>query len=214
MTDSDGFREGLAGARGRISAMAGRVESAFRLATEGFAWSDAARITQARGAASSFGRDAEEITAALVALAERCSPAERARIESHLGVINRLAQIGSCVEGFCGSAAVKIGEGLLFSDRASKEMEDLHAETGALLDRAVLAFTAGDTGLSRKIAERGRVVERMIDRIGAEHEKRLASGACAVRGSALFLELLEALRCIAAHAVGMACASARGACDA
>ena len=48
---------------------------------------------------------------------------------------------------------------------------------------AVLAFTAGDTGLSRKVAERGRAVERMIDRIGAEHEKRLASGACAVRSS-------------------------------
>lgn len=210
MTDSDGFREGLAGVRGRISAMAGRVESVFRLAMEGFDWSDAARVARALEAASSFGRDAEEITAALVSLAGRCSTAERALIESHLGVVGRLARIGDCVGDFCDSAAVKIGEGLLFSDKAFKEMEDLHVETGALLDRAVLSFSAGDGGLSRKVAERGRTVERMIDRIGAEHEKRLASGACAVRSSALFLELLDALRRVAAHAVGMACASARG----
>ena len=62
--------------------------------------------------------------------------------------------------------------------------------------------------------EEGRLVERMIERIGAAHEKRLAAGACAVRSSALFLEFLEALRGIAAHAVGLALAAARGSVDA
>lgn len=208
---TEGFQEGLAGIRARISAMAARVEGAFRLAMEGFDWSDAARLARAREAAAPLGKDAEEIAADLVSLAERCSPEERARVESHLGVVSRLAQVAGCVGEFCASAAVKVGEGLLFSDRASKEMEDLHADTGTLLDRAVLAFTARDGGLSRKVAERGRAVERMIDRISDEHEKRLASGACAVRSSALFLELLDALRRLAAHAVGVACASARDA---
>lgn len=208
---TEGFQEGLAGIRARISAMAGRVEGAFRLAMEGFDWSDTARIARAREASSPLGKDAAEITVALVALAGRCSPEERTRVESALGAVSRLAQVAGCVGEFCASAAVKIGEGLLFSDRATKEMEDLHAETGALLARAVLAFTAADGGLSRKVAESGRGVERMIDRISAGHEKRLASGACAIRSSVLFLELLDALRGIAVHAVGMACASSRGA---
>ncbi len=206
------FRDDLAALRGRISALAAGVTAGFRTAMEGFDWSDAPRIDRARAGVPSIARESEEITGGLVELASRCPLGDRALVESPLGVITRLAQIGSCIEGFCDAAAVKMREGLLFSDKALKEMEDLHAETGSLLDRAVLAFTAQDAGLSRKVAEQGRAVERMIDRIGDEHEKRLASGSCAVRSSALFLELLDALRRIAGHAVGMACASARGEC--
>lgn len=212
MTADTTFRDELAALRGRISALAGQVEAAYRLAAEGFDWSDTARLARARGEAPALAAEAEAITAGLVALAGRSPAGERALVEAHLGVITRLAQIGSCIDGFCASAAVKIEEGLLFSDRALKEMEDLHAEVGELIRRAALAFTASDPGLSRKVAEQGRAVERTIDRIGAGHEKRLASGACAVRSSALFLELLESLKCIAAHAVAMACAAARGAC--
>lgn len=211
---TEGFEEGLADIRVRTHAMAERVERAFRLAAAGFDWSDSERVARAREEVRGVGRDAEGITAALVALAAGCSAEERTRVESHLGVVSRLARIGDCLDDFCESTAVKIGEGLLFSDNAIKEIEDLHAGTGALIDRAVLSLGAGNDGLARRVAEEGRGVERMIERIGAEHERRLASGTCAVRSSALFLELLEALRGIASHAVGLAAAGARGTPDA
>jgi phosphate:Na+ symporter len=209
----EGFREGLAAARERICAMAERAERAHRLAAEGFDWSDAARVARAREEARLLAGDAEGITASLVALASAASAAEQAAVEAHLGAVSRLARIGDCLDGFCESASAKIGAGLLFSDDAIKEIEDLHAETGALIERAAASFSAGDCALARRVEEEGRLVERMIERIGAAHEKRLAAGACAVRSSALFLEFLEALRGIAAHAVGLALAAARGACD-
>ena len=44
----------------------------------------------------------------------------------------------------------------------------------------------------------------MINNLSIEHEKRLISGACEIRSSAIFLDILDALRRIAGHAVALA----------
>jgi Na+/phosphate symporter len=44
----------------------------------------------------------------------------------------------------------------------------------------------------------------MINNFSIEHEKRLMSGACEIRSSAIFLDILDTLRRITGHAVTLA----------
>jgi phosphate:Na+ symporter len=187
-----------------ICGMAERIARVFRLAMEGFGRFRAESLRQALEGGQAVEREAERLTASLVALAGGRPDGERAGVQSDIGAVSQLKLISGCIEDFCESAMAKIKEGVLFSDDAFKEIEDLHAEVESLLHNAVQAMRGGEGNLSSTVAEKGRAVEMMINNFSIEHEKRLISGACEIRSSAIFLDILDALRRIAGHAVALA----------
>ena len=189
---------------GEICEMAEKIERLFRLAVEGFGRFRAESLRQALEGGQAVEREAERLTASLVALAEGRPDGERAGIQSDIGAVSQLKLVSGCIEDYCESAMAKIKEGLLFSDDAFKEIEDLHAEVDSLLHRAIQAVRGGEGGLSSTVAEKGRAVKLMISNFSIEHEKRLMSGACEIRSSAIFLDILDALRRITGHAVTLA----------
>jgi len=187
-----------------ICRMAEGIERLFKLAMEGFGRFCAESLRQALEGGKAVEPEAERLTASLAALAEGCPDGERAGIQSDIGTVSHLKLISGCIEDFCESAMARIKEGLLFSDDAFREIEDLHADARSLLHSAIQAVGGREGNLSSEVAERGRAVETMINNFSIEHEKRLMSGTCEIRSSAIFLDMLDALRRIAGHAVALA----------
>jgi phosphate:Na+ symporter len=140
-----------------------------------------------------------------VRLSESSDEKERQLLQGHLSHLRYIQLIGNCAKDFAECVVEKIKEGLLFSDKAFGEIQNLFQEVEELLNNALVAYTRGDEDLAKKIVERGTAVERLIDNYSSEHEKRLISGVCTVRSSAIFLDMLDALRRISGHAVSMAC---------
>lgn len=186
-----------------ISAMGDTVEEMLRLIIEGF---DRFRLEgprEARKQASGLEQNAERVTAELVSFSEKLGEDRKLLVRRYLGVAHHLQLIGECCRELSERVTDKIQEGVLFSDKAFKEFKDLYIEVSSLLHSAILTLGNRDERLAREVAGNGKMVEGMIDNFSSEHEKRLISGVCAVRSSALFLDMLDAMRRIAGHAVGM-----------
>ncbi len=205
------FLSRLDGLCGETCRMADGIERLFELAMEGLGRFRAESLRRSLEGARLVDPEAERITAALVALAAGCPDGQRAGIQAEIGMVSQLKLITGCIEDLCESAMARIKEGLLFSDEAFKSIEEIHAEVLSLLHDAVQAVGAREGTPPSAAAEKGRAVEAMINNFSVEHEKRLMSGACGIRSSAIFLDILDALRRITGHAVALARACAAGA---
>lgn len=202
------FLDRRAALRGEIRDMAEGIERLFRLAMDGLGHFRAGNLRQVVNGVKAVEPEADRLTASLVALAEAYSGADASEVRPCMGAVSELKLIGGCIEDFCEAAAAKIREGLLFSDDAFKDIEALHAAVDSVLHGAVRAVGGVKRGLPPEVEEKGRAVEMMIKKFSAEHEKRLMSGVCDIKSSAIFLDILDALGCIAGHAVALARAAA------
>ncbi len=200
---SDRFRVGLELAVKDMYAIAAEVEEILRLGVDGFERFRADAPQQAIAREGKLRKDCERLVEVLIALSEGRADEEKTVVQAHLGMLNHLEMIGSCGKDFAERVVVKVKEGLLFSDKAFKEIKDLYFEVGSLLRNSILATRNKDTALAHKVIENGRAVERLIDSFGTEHEKRLISGVCAIKSSALFLDMLDAMRRISGHAISI-----------
>ncbi|MCX6356783.1 MAG: hypothetical protein NT045_02730, partial [Candidatus Aureabacteria bacterium] len=142
---------------------------------------------------------AGELAGACVDLSGSYSDAERERLRGQIAAVHQLRLAAESVVEFCDAARAQLREGLLFSDAAYREMRELQGMTGSLVRDAIQSFCEGDAGVALDMAARGAAVEREIERLTEEHERRLISGACPVRNSAVFLDMLDSLRRLTAH---------------
>jgi phosphate:Na+ symporter len=213
MTDveRDKFSSRRDALRDEIRGMAGEIERLFRLAMEGLGCFRAGDLRQVIDKVKAVESETDRLTASLFTLSEGRSDADASDIRLCIGVVSELKLISGCIEDFCESAAARIKEGLLFSDAAFKEIEDLHVAVASILRDAVQAMGEGKRGSLPQVEEKGRAVEAVIKKIGAEHERRLMSGVCDIKSSAVFLDILDSLGGIADHAVALSrtCSAAR-----
>ena len=187
-----------------IRAMGDRVEEMLRLAIEGFDRFRVGAPNEAIGKAEGIEGEAARLTAALVRLSEGAGEEQITVVQLYLVVVHHLQLTGECCRELSERVVAKISEGVLFSDKAFKEIKELSAQVRSLLHGAILAFLNNDEALFREVADSGSAVEKMINDSSSEHEKRLISGVCVVRSSAIFLDMLDAFRRIAGHAVSLA----------
>lgn len=192
--------DALAPVRESAGAMAADIESMFRMAMDGLVRFQADWIELALERGRRCGPEAERLTATLAAAGE----GERASARGWLSIVNRLKMLGGACEDFCETALLKLREGALFSDEAFAEIERLHADVNALLHDSVRGLAEGNAASEESLEERGLAVEEKIRRSVGAHEARLIEGACAVRSSAVFLDMLDSLRRVASHAVDLA----------
>ena len=184
--------------------MADRVERMMTLSMEGFSRFHLESLQSALNEGRSCTDEAERLTGTLVALSTREGGEGVSGAEPLMRAVQLLRIIVDCISDFCESAMTKIREGILFSDTAFHEIDELHRGVKELLHSAAAAFRNGGEPLSRKVADEGAAVRKAIDGVSAAHEKRLISGECPVRNSAVFLDMVDALRRTALHAVALA----------
>jgi len=190
--------------RGEICAMAESVEEMFRLAGEGFARFRIESLQAAKGRGNDMGSEAARLTAAVVGGSEKGAGEGSRALRASIGVIHQIKLISDSIVDFCDALLAEMREGLLFSDAAFEEIIAFHAKVASLMQESIRCIREGPGDPAQDIGQKGLEVQRLLDSSRAEHEKRLISGACEVRSSVVFMDMIEALNRVAGHAVRIA----------
>jgi phosphate:Na+ symporter len=177
------------------------VEDMLRLAAEGFESFRSKSPQKTVEMEKNLTGRCERMLANLVSMTEKQPEARKNILKPHITAVNHLIIIVGCSRDFAEQVIVKIKEGLLFSDKAYREINELYIEVASLMHQAFAIFEHRDSARLPEIESKAAETEKLIDCSSSEHEKRLITGICNVRSSALFLDMLDALRRIAGHAV-------------
>ncbi|MCX6353671.1 MAG: hypothetical protein NTZ78_02060 [Candidatus Aureabacteria bacterium] len=198
------IQDSMERARGGICAMAESAEEMFRLAGDGFARFRMESLQAAKGRGNAMGSEAVRLTAALVEGHEKGAGEESRALRASIGVIHQIKLIGDSIIDFCDTVLVQMREGLLLSDAAFEEIITLHGKVVSIMQESIRCIREDKGDPAQSIGQKGLEVQRLLDNSRAEHEKRLISGACEVRSSVLFMDMIEALNRITGHVVRIA----------
>jgi Na+/phosphate symporter len=115
-------------------------------------------------------------------------------IPSHLTIIGtEIEKLSECIDK-------KIGENILFSDKAVKETIFLLQRLNEILTPTADIVLARNTFLSMYVEESQAGVGKMATEYATLHEERLIRGVCLPVASSLYIAMLDAIKCIAWNA--------------
>jgi Na+/phosphate symporter len=111
-----------------------------------------------------------------------------------------LERVGDNLDALVGAIRKMIGEGILFTDRAAREMSSLFDLAIELLECVRDALRTGNRTLIRNIGAVSRQLDLMTNEFALFHEQRLIEGVCQPRASSLYLAMFDYLKGIEWHA--------------
>jgi len=111
-----------------------------------------------------------------------------------------LERAGDNIEALIGATRKMIADGVLFTDRAAREVGSLFEIALELLECVRDALRTGNRTLIRHILLAGQRCELMANEFALFHEQRLIEGVCLPRASSLYLAMLDYLKGIEWHA--------------
>jgi Na+/phosphate symporter len=129
-----------------------------------------------------------------------CSPATTGDILKTLVLFpGRLERSGDLLESVLNVARIKARDGVPFSDRAQKELEDLFSLlTEVLKDfREVLAKQQRST-LDALVPKCKKLSQLTVD-FALAHEDRLIEGLCSPKASSLYLDIMDSVKGVSQH---------------
>ncbi len=152
-------------------------------------------LDEAEGAVGGIAEKAEALTGAIVQEA-RGDPAAI----PYVSVPSHIERMGGDMGRMFGALRKKITGDILFSDKASGELEYLLERTRDILVNCGDMVLARNVLVARHIVESESVMQQMADKYATQHEERLIEGLCLPGASVVYLELLDSIKGIAWHA--------------
>jgi len=119
-------------------------------------------------------------------------------------IMTRLLVVGDNLEGLSGPIARKIREGVLFSNKAVVQANQLFDHETGILRSILDALKTDNDFLKRYVLEEGQKLVNSCNDFATEHEARLIEGLCLPQAAPLFLAMLDRLRTAGQHAVDIA----------
>ncbi len=110
-----------------------------------------------------------------------------------------LERAGDNLESLTGAIKTMIADGVLFTDRAMREVESLLDMTVELLECVHDAVRTRNRALIRNILMVSRQCEFMANEYALFHEQRLIEGVCQPRASSLYLAMFDYLKGVEWH---------------
>jgi Na+/phosphate symporter len=126
------------------------------------------------------------------------------RASLYVGVPAHIGRIGDGLSRISESITSKIKGEVLFSDKATGELDYLFGRTRDILVNARDMILAPNTLVARHMAESALAVERMADEYSTLHEERLIEGLCTPKASQMYLQMLDAFKTISWHSKELA----------
>ncbi len=157
---------------------------------------------QPLGAAERLGREVHRFEKGLMAaLAAEAVPSARSPTdEEAIFLPMHLERVGDNIEALAGATRKMITDGVLFTDRATREIGNLFEIAIELLECLRDALRTSNRTLIRHILEAGRRCESMANEFARFHEARLIEGVCLPRSSSVYLAMLDYLKGVEWHA--------------
>jgi Na+/phosphate symporter len=91
----------------------------------------------------------------------------------------------------------KFEEGILFSDKATKEIENLFSNTMMLLRNLNDGILTDNPTLKEQVKRDSKIAIDLANQYATEHEDRLIKGLCQMKASPIFLNMIDYFKVIA-----------------
>jgi Na+/phosphate symporter len=144
---------------------------------------------------------AVEDLGALAAKALKDQKASFIRLQS---VLTHLQMVGDNLEALSSPIDRKIKEGVLFSDKAVAQANQLFDRLTGILRSILDALKTDNEFLKHYVMEEGQGLTQSCNDFATEHEARLIEGVCLPQAAPLFLAILNGLRTAGQHTVHIA----------
>jgi Na+/phosphate symporter len=135
----------------------------------------------------------------LEAAAAKKPEAERAAGLRAQSVLTRLQLIADKLGGLSAPLEKKIKDGVLFSDKAVSQSNQLFDHQAGLLRSLLDILKTENDMLKRFVLDEGRKMIENCNHFATEHEDRLIEGLCLPQAAPIFLAILDNMRAAARH---------------
>ncbi len=119
-------------------------------------------------------------------------------------VLTHLQMVGDNLEALTTPIGRKIKEGVLFSDKAVAQANQLFDHLTGILRSILDALKTDNEFLKRYVMDEGQRLTESCNEFATEHEARLIEGLCLPQAAPLFLAMLNGLRTAGQHTVNIA----------
>jgi len=123
-----------------------------------------------------------------------------AALRAYAIVPGHIERIGHSIENIIRCTRVKIGGGISFSDRAVSEITFLMERLQEVLQNVGDIILARNVIIREYVKESVAEIGRSADAFETTHGERVTEGSCTPEASALFLDILDAIKVISWYA--------------
>ena len=170
--------------------MTGKLIEMAKLIHKSLIIPDPKKLQESERLANEIHQEEKGLTGELV-----CSPNTTGEILKTLVLFPvRLERAGDFLESMVHVSRIKARDGIPFSDKAQKELEELFGLlTEVLTDFRDVLSTRNRVLLKQLIREHEKLHQMTID-FALAHEDRLIEGLCSPKASSLYLDLLDSVK--------------------
>lgn len=137
-------------------------------------------------------------------LAAKAPADRRASLLRMQSLLTHLLVVGDTLEGLADPIGTKMKEGVLFSDKAVTQANQLFDHQAGVLRSIMDVLKTDNDYLKRYVLEGGERLVQNCNDFATEHEARLIEGLCQPQAAPLFLAMLDGMRTSGQHAVDIA----------
>jgi Na+/phosphate symporter len=121
------------------------------------------------------------------------SEAEKVFVPMHL------ERIGDNIEAFARAVDRQAHEGMVFTDRATHQIDRLLEKALEMLEATRDVLRTGDRALAHRVLTDGPCFQATASEFASFHQERLIQGVCVPRASSIYLAMIDHLRGIERH---------------
>lgn len=188
-----------------ISRMGRKAEHNLSLSVEAFFDGSQEKIDQVYETEKYIDYLSHEITDYLVDVNQRQLPvADSLKIGGLFHVVNDIERIGDHAENIADAAVRMKEEGITFTKKATKEIQEMFERDMRVLSCALEMFESGDRSHMQEILAIEEEVDQMEIDLQNSHIRRMAKGKCSPQSGLIFTDLVTGLERVADHATNIA----------
>ncbi len=166
---------------------------------EGFRTLKGESIEEADRVKKEVRKNISDLTRVLIEKSSAAPGGGREGVKPYLSMASIFERMTYNMEGMIDRMRTMLKEGILFSDRAVKEVNDIFQVAMDLLESLPDLIRTRNKLLAQHIGEQVRSILKIANGFSEEHEERLIQGICMPKSSPIYLGLLESLKGIIVH---------------
>jgi len=136
------------------------------------------------------------LTTGILQLSKTQDKKELSRLQE---MVTELERIGDEGANIVEQIEVKIGEKLLFSEKAIEQYNELYSAMKLSLEMMIIFLKARDAAIRERVIDNGFHVKELVERFRKEHAQRMLSEECNPHAGNIFCDMLDFVGNIARH---------------
>ena len=172
---------------------------------EAFFDGDSEKISQVYQTEKNIDFLCKEITDFLVRANQYELPmGDKQRIGGLFHVVNDMERIGDHAENIIEEAVSMNEEGLAFTKKGTKEIQEMYEKVELILDESIEMFVTLDEKNLQEILKLENEIDEMERELQNNHVKRMSKGKCTPQAGIIFTDIVTGLERVADHATNIA----------